>query len=104
LADEIITGGKDDVSPTGVSHLGQNLTHADSNGGLTSTGGSSEAHVERRDSGFETELATHLIEDKQGSNLLNTLLHGDETNELNVKLTKLILDTLFEHEFIDCKS
>ena len=101
LSYKIVTGGKDDVSTARVSHLCQNLSHPDSDGGLSGSGSSSETHVEGRNSGFETKLSTHLIENKKGSNFLNTLLDSNKSNKVSVKLVKLVLNTLLEHKFID---
>mmetsp|Transcript_23200 Transcript_23200/g.64307 ORF Transcript_23200/g.64307 Transcript_23200/m.64307 type:complete len:222 (-) Transcript_23200:139-804(-) len=89
------------MSLTGVSHLCKNLSHSYSNGSLTGSGGSSEAHVKGRNGSFETKLASHLIKNQQSGNFLNTLLNRDQTNEFLVKLIKLILYTLLEHELVD---
>jgi hypothetical protein len=101
LADKIITSGKDNVSTAGVSHLGKDLSHTDSDSGLSGSGGTSETHVQRRHSSLESELAAHLVENKKRGNLLDTLLDRDKTNKFTVKLVELFLDTLLVHKLAD---
>jgi hypothetical protein len=101
LSDQVITSGEYDVSPARISHLGQDLSHTDSDSGLTSSWGSCEAHVKRGHRGFESEFSAHLVKNQKRSNFFDTLLNRDETNELPVKLGKLVLDTFLEHKFID---
>jgi len=101
LSNEIVTSGKDDVSATGVTHLGKDLSHPHSDGSLTSTRSTSEGHVERGNGRLEAELTAHLVQNKKSSNLLHTLLDRDETDEVTVQLVQLILDTLLEHELVD---
>lgn len=60
LAYKIVPGCDHHVSLPAVSHTLQDLAHAQGNGGLTSSWGASEAHVERRHSRVEAELAAHL--------------------------------------------
>mmetsp|Transcript_15971 Transcript_15971/g.23925 ORF Transcript_15971/g.23925 Transcript_15971/m.23925 type:complete len:298 (+) Transcript_15971:234-1127(+) len=101
LSYKVVTGGEDDMSTTGVSHLGEDLSHTYSNGGLSGSGGSSETHMEGRNGGLESKLTTHLIKNQKGSNLLNTRLDGNKSNKVVVKFVKLILNSLFEHKFIN---
>lgn len=61
----------------------------------------SEGHVKTGNSSLETELPAHLIEDKQSRDLLNPLLHGDESHEVVVELRELVVDSLLEHELVD---
>mmetsp|Transcript_32960 Transcript_32960/g.72294 ORF Transcript_32960/g.72294 Transcript_32960/m.72294 type:complete len:228 (+) Transcript_32960:913-1596(+) len=89
------------MATTRVTHLGKDLSHPNGDSGFTSSRSTGEGHVQRGDGGLEAKLTTHLVKNKKGSNLLNTLLDRDKTNKVVVKLVKLILDTLLEHELID---
>mmetsp|Transcript_30509 Transcript_30509/g.71503 ORF Transcript_30509/g.71503 Transcript_30509/m.71503 type:complete len:336 (-) Transcript_30509:397-1404(-) len=101
LSDEIVTSGEDDMSATGVTHLGKDLPHPHSDGGLTSTGSTSEGHVERGNGRLKAELTAHLVQNKKGSNLLHTLLDRDKADEVTVQLVQLILNAFLEHELVD---
>mmetsp|Transcript_28965 Transcript_28965/g.45550 ORF Transcript_28965/g.45550 Transcript_28965/m.45550 type:complete len:266 (-) Transcript_28965:449-1246(-) len=80
LAHKIISSGNHNVALAAVAHLSENLTHSDGHSGLTGTGGTSEAHVEGRNSGVKTQVPAHLIEHKQSSNLTDPLLDGDKAH------------------------
>ncbi len=101
LAHEIVPRGQDDMTPASVSHLGQDLAHAHGHGGLAGAGSAGEAHVQGGDAGFESELATHLVQHQQGGDLFHALLHGQQAHEVLIQLVQLILDALLEHEFVD---
>ena len=50
---------------------------------------------------FKTKLAAHFIQNKQCSNFLNALFHGNKTNKFSIKFIKLVLNTLLKHKFIN---
>ena len=50
---------------------------------------------------LESKLTTHLIKNEKSSNFLDTLLDGNESYEVIINFIKLVLDSFFEHEFIN---
>mmetsp|Transcript_62682 Transcript_62682/g.152586 ORF Transcript_62682/g.152586 Transcript_62682/m.152586 type:complete len:308 (-) Transcript_62682:420-1343(-) len=86
LSNKVITGRKNYMALTGVSHLGKDLSHPDGDSRLTCSWRTGEAHVQRRDGGLETKLTTHLIQNKKGSNFLHTLLDRDQTDQFLIEL------------------
>ena len=49
---------------------------------------------------LKTQLSPHLVKHKKSSNLADTLLDRSQTNQLLIKLNKLIIHSLLEHEII----
>ena len=78
-----------------IPHLCKDLAHLDSHGSIPSLEGVRDLHVEKQDRFLDPELAPHLVEDKEGGNLLGGFLHGKQVNHAVVQLFNLVLGALF---------
>jgi len=56
--------------------------------------------LQKNSPSLKTQLSPHLVKHKKSSNLADTLLDRSQTNQLLIKLNKLIIHSLLEHKII----
>ena len=86
LADEIVARDGDEMSPTDVAELMEDLRHAHRDRGLARPGIAGEAHVQGRRLRGEAEPRAHAVDEQERRDFANALLDGGETDQLVVEL------------------